>query len=82
MHVRLLPAEKVRWYTHDVGLPLLGTLLVVGFGRIVLPEGLSRLGLLLYLGAIGLGAYIATACLSSFTLKWLRQRIVLLGHKA
>jgi O-antigen/teichoic acid export membrane protein len=39
MHHRLLPAEKMRWYKQDVGLPLLVSLVVAGTFRLLDPFG-------------------------------------------
>lgn len=74
MHARLLPLEKMRWYTRDVGLPLLGTLLVAVSARFLLPEGLSRPLLAVCIGVIALLTIAAAALLTPFTAWWLRQR--------
>jgi O-antigen/teichoic acid export membrane protein len=39
MHRRMLLAEKWRWYLVDVGTPALVSFVILGIGRLVLPEG-------------------------------------------
>ncbi|HET6765078.1 MAG TPA: oligosaccharide flippase family protein [Longimicrobiaceae bacterium] len=53
MHRRLLPGEKWRWYGVDVGLPLLAACAVALVSRMLLPEGLGRLGMLGWVAATG-----------------------------
>jgi hypothetical protein len=42
MHRRLFPADKWRWYVHDVGLPLLAAAATGAIARQALPGSLGR----------------------------------------
>ena len=44
MHQRLLPNDKWRWYSQDVGIPLAAGLLTAGFCRWAAPDYLGRIG--------------------------------------
>ena len=41
MHRRLLTTEKWRWYSYDVGMPLLIVLLIVGVGRVLIDSNVK-----------------------------------------
>jgi O-antigen/teichoic acid export membrane protein len=61
MHRRLLPGEQWRWYTEDVGQPLLAALAVAGLGRWLLR---GQLPLFTTVGSVGIiagGAFVAAA---------------------
>jgi O-antigen/teichoic acid export membrane protein len=64
MHRRLLRGEMKRWFVYDTGLPLAAGLSVAILGRLLLPEGLSRSGLLGIVGFIGFLALLATAAMT------------------
>jgi len=61
LHHRLLRSEKLRWYTHDVAIPAIAALAVVGAARILLPRGLGVAATLLLLGLTLLLAILAAA---------------------
>jgi len=60
MHRRILRAEMGRWYRDDVVVPGAAALVVVVAARLLLPPGLDRSALFVYLAATGLVAFIAT----------------------
>lgn len=75
LHRRFLPAEKWRWYSMDVGLPLGVALLVAGAFRLILPMPMdhSTLGFnIVMISAITLGA---TALATPVTRVWMQSRI-------
>jgi O-antigen/teichoic acid export membrane protein len=67
MHTRLLPSEKIRWYTHDVGLPLLGALLGASLGLLVIPVNASRPLLAIYIGAVLVASLISAFAFTAFS---------------
>lgn len=52
MHRHLLPGEKMRWYTQDVGLPFLVSLVIAIVGRLIIDESLPRISIMITLGGI------------------------------
>ncbi len=44
MHQRLLPADKWRWYSQDISIPLAAALLTAGFCRWAIPDYPGRIG--------------------------------------
>ena len=64
MHRRLLRGEMKRWFIHDTALPLAAGLSVAILGRLLLPQGLSRTGLLVVIGLIGVLTLLATAAMT------------------
>jgi len=64
MHRRLLVGQAMRWYTRDVGPPLIGALCGAGIVRLVAGEPSSRASTLLLVAAAwaasAVGAWIAT----------------------
>lgn len=61
LHRRLLPAEKVRWYVHDVAAPALAAAAVVGLAWLVLPVGLGSAATVVCLGLTLALAMLAAA---------------------
>jgi len=75
MHRRLLPTEKWRWYSIDVGLPFGVALLVAGAFRLVLPMPVNNLALganIVVISAVTLGA---TALATPVTRVWMQSGI-------
>ena len=72
MHRRWLSGEKWRWYTRDVGMPLLAVLFVVGAGHLLMAENWSAIAKALMLLVVG-GLAFAAAALSADSL---RHRLV------
>lgn len=62
MHRRLLKKEAWRWYSRDVGLPMMAALACAGLGRWLLPAPASRLG------TLGLVAGLTAASLAASAL--------------
>lgn len=62
MHRRLLKGELRHWYLHDVGLPLIATLVVAGLGRILISSTLPLFQMLAGLAIVS-GATVATSVL-------------------
>lgn len=60
MHRRLLRTEMGRWYREDVIVPAAAALAVIGIARLLLPAGLDRSLLFVYLAATGFAALAAT----------------------
>lgn len=79
MHRRFLRGQQGRWFFEDVCLPLCGTLAVGAAAYWLLPSGLSRVELLVYLSAAGLLSICAAAGLASYVrgmvLAQLRRRV-------
>lgn len=72
MHRRILPAEKWRWYGHDVALPMLAAALGLGLLQPFAPSGSARLPWIVYLGVS-----LSIACLAAaVSLRDLRGRMV------
>lgn len=65
MHRRFLRGEEGRWLLEDVCLPLGGALAVSGVAYWLIPEHLSRIETLAYLGVAGLLAVAASVALAS-----------------
>jgi O-antigen/teichoic acid export membrane protein len=74
MHRRFLRGQQSRWFFEDVCLPLAGALFVGVVAHWLIPQHLSRIEILAYLGAAGLLTVAATAALSS------QLRNALLAH--
>lgn len=62
MHRRLLPGEKWRWYTRDIGAPLLAAAVVCAAGRLVIRPDWQPLVLLGGLLGLGTAATLAACC--------------------
>jgi O-antigen/teichoic acid export membrane protein len=64
MHTRLLKSEKWKWYSQDVGLPLVGTLSLIMLGRWLLPSQAPVLVVIPYIGLVlsisGVSAFLIT----------------------
>lgn len=76
MHRRLLPTEKWRWYSIDIGLPFGVALLVAGAFRLILPMPVNNLALgfnIVMISAITLGA---TALATPVTRVWIQTKIL------
>ncbi len=67
MYRYLLPGEQWRWCLEDVALPLGGSLLVGGIGRLLLQEWLSGWALLLSLAGVTAGAFAAAMASAPWT---------------
>ena len=61
MHRRLLRGELGRWYKDDVIIPAAAALAVVAVARLLLPAGLDRSALFIYVAATGIAALAVTA---------------------
>ncbi len=61
MHSRLLPAEKTRWYVHDVALPLLGAVAGAALANLLLPETAVRPLMLARVAAVGATSLVGAA---------------------
>lgn len=59
MHFRLLPAEKAKWYLHDIAVPAIASALVVGMSIGLRPAMADRLGSFVWLAATLTLAYVA-----------------------
>ena len=63
MHRRLLRGEQWRWYFEDVGMPLLGALLIAILGRVLITSETPQLVMLVSLAGISLLTLLVTiAC--------------------
>ena len=78
MHQRILPGELRRWYVDDIGIPLVGAVVVVIAMRGLTPaDSATRLVWVGYLVTVGLASGVATLILAGT----LRPRAVLLGRR-
>ncbi len=73
MHSRLLKGEQWRWYTQDVGLPLLAALIIVTCSSALFPQGMTAFVTLLYLGATWFLAATAAALTAPHAVALLSQ---------
>lgn len=76
MHTRLLRGEKRAWYLRDVGLPLVGSLVVVLAGRIFFPLHASTAVTVMALVLVSLLALAATGILTSLVREWLWKNVL------
>jgi O-antigen/teichoic acid export membrane protein len=65
MHRRLLKKEMLRWYAHDVGLPLCGALSIGLVSVALQPAEVSTLGAIVYIGLTWLAMTAAAALLAA-----------------
>jgi O-antigen/teichoic acid export membrane protein len=78
MHSRLLKGELWRWYFNDVGVPLLSALIVVTFWRLLIPDELSKIAMVMYLLGVSSTSLIAAAFSTPVTRQWINQKFVML----
>lgn len=71
MHRRLLPGNKWRWYTQDVFIPLVTALIITGIGKLLMPAGISKWMILIYLLAVSATALTVTSLITPTTRKWI-----------
>ncbi len=76
MHTRLLRGEQCRWYTRDVGLPLVGPLAVALLGRRLFPIHPSTSVILGGLTLVSCAALLAACILTPLTRDWLAKRLL------
>jgi O-antigen/teichoic acid export membrane protein len=75
MHKQILLGEEGRWYGLDVGLPSFAALVVALAYFYFLPDGLSRIAMMIYLGA-ALGSGFAGAAICAPAIRsWMAERI-------
>ena len=60
MHRRILREEMGRWYRDDLLVPSAVALVVIAAARLLLPHGLDRSTLFVYLAATGIASFVAT----------------------
>ncbi len=68
-HRRLLRGEARRWYTEDVGQPILAAVAIATLGKLIYPQALSRTNAILVL----LGILSAVAAATALSAKEVRQ---------
>jgi O-antigen/teichoic acid export membrane protein len=73
MHRRILPDVKRDWYVHDIALPTAAALAVAIFGKVAMPEDLSRVLLVLYVTTVSLFCCLAAVIAAPLT------RVIFLG---
>ncbi len=73
MHRRLLKGEMWRWYSVDVGLPLLVSLCAGIGARALMPAGRSGYATLLYIAAASSVALLSSVMATPFTREWLQK---------
>lgn len=61
MHRRLLQQEKWHWYRQDILFPLAASLVVAGLGRVLMPNGMSEIILILFLVVVSVLTLFVTA---------------------
>ncbi len=76
MHTKLLKDQKWRWYLYDVGIPLFVSVLVAITWRLLMPDGMSRISMLVYLGAVSATTLFAASMASSVVRAWFLQKII------
>lgn len=80
MHRRLLKNEKLKWYFTDVGLPLVVSVSVVGFWRILIGTMDQSIYLLMMLVVITLSAYAAVLFVTPEIRKIVLKKYLLLDR--
>jgi len=76
LHRRLLPTEKWRWYSEDLGMPLIAAILVAGIGRLLVGgKSISQPMMLFFLFIISLFTLIAVAIVTPMTRGWMRVQM-------
>ena len=70
-HRRLLKGEASRWFTRDVGFPLLGAVLVPGLGRLLLNRPLHAIPSAAVMGVLLLISMTMAALTSSAIREWI-----------
>jgi O-antigen/teichoic acid export membrane protein len=73
MHMRVLPHEKSKWYLHDVGIPVLVSVLVAGSVRLLLPTTVPLWGYLVIAAACVTVAMLLSTAASSESRDWIRM---------
>ncbi len=81
MHMRLIPGEKLRWYSYDLGLPIFACLLVAAIFRYFQPVGMARFEELTWLILCGLFAFAAAMFFASELRADLKKQYELLLRK-
>lgn len=81
IHRHILPEEKWRWGTSDVGLPLIVALISVGIGRIFIHETIPIVPLILELVAVAFITLSVTALTTPITRNWMFDCIVYLSRR-
>ena len=82
MHRRLLRDQKIKWFVYDVALPGLISAGVTWFLYLLLPNNLSRVGLLIGLIFISSIVILATLFSTKVTRNWLILNFSLIKRKA
>jgi len=81
-HRRLLKGEASRWFTRDVGLPLLGAVLVPGLGRILLNHPLQAIYTVMAVAVLLLASTGMAALASPAIREWIAGvRTPIFGNK-
>ena len=71
MHRRIITNEKLRWYTNDVGLPLISSMLVIAMGRLFFPnENMNPVFIVFFLAIIYFLSLTAAFLVSSNVRRW------------
>ncbi len=74
MHRRLLPDETLRWYCQDVGIPMLCSVLTAGIGRLLMPDAMPQVVLIIYIAGVSILSLFLTAWVVPATRRWMLQR--------
>lgn len=77
MHARLLPAEKWRWYLHDVGMPLVTAIVVAAAFRAAAGNGSSYLADFGWIVAASAATLTATALATREVRRWLTINLLM-----
>ena len=75
MHRRLLLREKWNWYWHDVGLPLMASLLIPSLCRIFIGSHVSQFMTIIYLILISISTLAITAITTKTTRIWFFNKL-------
>lgn len=65
MHVKLLPADKMKWYARDLAAPTLFATATISVSYFLCPVSLGRFGEIAWIGGTGCLAYVAAILGSS-----------------
>lgn len=81
MHRRMLQGALWHWYIYDIGLPVLGVLLVVGTARILVTTDMARIPAALFLVVVTAAAFLAGVLLSNGLREQFLARLAQLGRQ-
>lgn len=75
MHRKLLPKEKWKWYSEDVGLPTFAAISVGALSRYIFVSETSQIIMIFQLGFLFTAIFLATCLITPYTRNWVASRL-------